>query len=361
MRVESIFDSVRPNIDIPWSIHGNIKQYAQTNDTTIEEAYIEVLRTGIDQLPIPDDSNEMLLSKEKDRFPFGPWEISCQGEQSHDINDVTTCFPHLYIPDQPVKTATPWREVSTEKLESMLAAFQANTSISEDWFTIHQLGGAWVGRGLTNFAHAISTAEDLFNQADFPLYKQGLAIYIASLPRENEYMFIRSNISKRKARISDFSVTFLLDGYPLSGREYYEIASRFGFSELINAKEHHLPSMQAYFANPLEVNVVEEITETRDSYDEPWVSGLIIENPFQVDAAWKSELEWQDIPDQDHQRRAENATETLSNYDQIYCKLQDHHPVSDECDYRLDSISATYLSTLIQRHSIWNITPTINW
>lgn len=352
---------MRPNVDIPWSIHGKIKQYAQTNDITIEEAYIEALNAGTGQLAISDDTDGLSLSREKDKWPFGPWQIPSQGEESFHINYVTTCFPNLYTPDLPVRINTRRQNISKDEVESMLASLQTNTRITDDWFTIHQLGGAWVGRGLTNFAHALSTSKELFNQSDFPLYKQGSAIYIGSLPRENEVLFLRANISRRKEQISNFSLTFLLDGYPVSGHEYYKIASRLGFSELFNAQEHHLPSLYTHFKEPPKVEVVEKVTDDNSDRDGPWVSGLIIENPFQWETGWKNKLEWKDIPDENHQKDAESATETLSNYDHLYCELLNHHPMSDDKEYQLNSVSATYLSTLLPYNSIWNISLSVDW
>jgi len=352
---------MRPNVDIPWSIHGQIKQYAQANEITIEEGYIEALKTGTDQLAIPDESARTTLSREDDWLPFGPWKITSQGDESPDINDVTTCLSHFYTPEQPVKISTRRRDISVGELESMLATLQARTRISDDWFTIHQLGGAWVGRGLTNFAHGISTVEDLFAQADFPLYKQGSAVYIANLPRESEYLFLRMNLSRRGGRISNFQLTFLLDGYPVGGREYYKIAQRLGFSELFNAKEHHLPTLRAGLEGPLEVEVVERITKGSDTQDDPSVSGLIIENPFQNGTNWATELSWDDIPDGFYQNEAEAHTDVLSNYDHLYCELNTHHRLNDDANYRMRALSATYLSGLLERNHIWNISASVDW
>jgi len=41
---------MRPNIDIQWSIHGRIKDYAEANDLDLSEAYTKVLEAGLDEL-----------------------------------------------------------------------------------------------------------------------------------------------------------------------------------------------------------------------------------------------------------------------------------------------------------------------
>jgi hypothetical protein len=39
---------MRPAIDISHGLHGRVKDYAEANDLSIDEAYIEVLETGLD-------------------------------------------------------------------------------------------------------------------------------------------------------------------------------------------------------------------------------------------------------------------------------------------------------------------------
>lgn len=39
---------MRPNIDIPWSTHGRIKDYKQAEGVTLTEAYDELLRRGLE-------------------------------------------------------------------------------------------------------------------------------------------------------------------------------------------------------------------------------------------------------------------------------------------------------------------------
>jgi len=38
---------MRPNIDIPWSIHGQVREYAVENKLSIAEAYVEILNKGL--------------------------------------------------------------------------------------------------------------------------------------------------------------------------------------------------------------------------------------------------------------------------------------------------------------------------
>jgi len=39
---------MRPNIDISWSIHGKVKDYADRENTSLDEAYEKLLTKGLE-------------------------------------------------------------------------------------------------------------------------------------------------------------------------------------------------------------------------------------------------------------------------------------------------------------------------
>lgn len=39
---------MRPSIDIPWSIHGKVREYAVKKNISIDEAYVKLLEKGIE-------------------------------------------------------------------------------------------------------------------------------------------------------------------------------------------------------------------------------------------------------------------------------------------------------------------------
>jgi hypothetical protein len=47
---------MRPNVDIPWSLHGQVKEWAKETDRTLTEAYIELVNTGLDKVEYPEES-----------------------------------------------------------------------------------------------------------------------------------------------------------------------------------------------------------------------------------------------------------------------------------------------------------------
>lgn len=45
---------MRPAIDIRWSIHGRIKEYAEENNLELSEAYEDVLEAGLEEIENPE-------------------------------------------------------------------------------------------------------------------------------------------------------------------------------------------------------------------------------------------------------------------------------------------------------------------
>lgn len=42
---------MRPNIDVPWSTHGRVKEYANDNDLSLDAAYRELIEQGLSSDP----------------------------------------------------------------------------------------------------------------------------------------------------------------------------------------------------------------------------------------------------------------------------------------------------------------------
>lgn len=351
---------MRPNVDIPWSIHGEIKHYAETQDITIEDAYIEALSEGIEELPIPKNPDQVSFSEDEEWLGFGPREVHSTGTESVDINNVTTCFSDFYLPNQGMKIATARQSLTPEKLVSHLASLDSTVSITDDWFTLHQIGGSWVGRGLSNLADTVEAASDLFSGADFDQYGHAVLTYIGELPRESEYIFLRGEISRQNGNISSFTLRFLTEGYPITGKNYRKIANSLGFTELFNAREFTFNRASLRLDDPLEVTVNSRVP--RDSrYDDPYVGGLFIENPFQKFDGLEDALDWKSPDDVPNRHQAEVALDHLAQYDELYTELPDHHPVSEEREYTMRGLSVTYLSPIFKRNSMWNIDLDVNW
>jgi len=46
---------MRPNIDISHTLNGRVKDYAEQQDVTLEEAYREVIEAGVEAVEHPDE------------------------------------------------------------------------------------------------------------------------------------------------------------------------------------------------------------------------------------------------------------------------------------------------------------------
>ena len=46
---------MRPNIDISHTLNGRMKDYAEQQDVTLEEAYREVIEAGLEAVEHPDE------------------------------------------------------------------------------------------------------------------------------------------------------------------------------------------------------------------------------------------------------------------------------------------------------------------
>jgi hypothetical protein len=250
--------------------------------------------------------------------------------------------------------------MSGEEFVACLADLESLRTISKDWFTLHQLGGSKVGRGITNLAQTLKAPDRLFEEVSFSLHNRGYGVYIANLTGSLDYLVIRFELPKHRDEITNVSLTFMLDGHPVSGQKYLEIVEAFGFTDLLNAKPTTLPSAEIRFQDPIETTSVEQIYKGQGG-QEPWVRGLMVANPFQAMPELAEQLSWNDEENPIHLKDAKASLEALQEYNKLYGELQQHHPGTAELEYRIKSISATYLTPLFNQQNIWSLSLEISW
>lgn len=352
---------MRPNVDIPWSIHGKIKEHAEQTDQTIEEAYIETLEQGVSDLP--EQRGEVSLPT-PDYNDFGPRLIRTQGTESQDINNSVTCHPFFHLGENPMEIRTRIDDMSAEDFFDRLARLYNVARLSTSWFTVHQLGGALVGRGPANLATAIREAHGTFADEEIPTYKNGHLIYIVNLAYEDEYLLIRAElprVSGDKQVLSNVELRFITEGVPVTGAPYQRFARAFGFNELFNATGFTLPHTGFNAPDGSTPAVIEKITPEEENYDDPSVTGLIVENPLQDNDNLLSYLEDELSGPERITKEATQHLEVLANYDELYCDLTHNHGLSDDIEYEFKGLSATYIKQLFNRNSTWNLTVSIDW
>jgi len=358
---------MRPNVDIPWSIHGQIKEHAERTDKTIEEAYIETLEHGVSELP--DHRKEMRLPS-PDYNDFGPRLIRTQGEESHHINNSLTFQPLFHLTEDARVFRTTSSNMTADDFIGRLANLNNVGRLDREWFTVHQLGGALVGRGAANFASALREAPGRFASEDIPLYKNGHFIYFAHLAYEGEYLLIRGEIprlEKENTFLSNVELRFITDGVPVTGSLYQRLARAMGFNELHNASPLSLAQTGYRVEEPTEPAVVDRITTDEEGYDDPSVTGLIVENPLQGNDGLLDYLK-QEVDDGEQQGDASKSVsdaktniDVLANYDEVYCGLTHNHGAEKDREYDVKGLSATYIQSLFNRNSTWNLTIDVEW
>ena len=353
---------MRPNVDIPWSIHGQIKEHAEQTNQTIEEAYIETLKQGVSDLP--NQRTDVSLPT-PDYNDFGPRLIRTQGSESPDINDSVTCHPFFRFGEDPMQFRTRTDDMLVDDFVNRLARLQNVGRLGTSWFTVHQLGGALVGRGPANLATAVRQAGTTFHEEEIPTYKNGHLIYVVSLAYEGEYLLIRAELPRNRSgdeqALSNVELRFITEGVPVTGALYQRLARAFGFNELFNATEFKLPRTGLSAPEGSTPTVTEQITTEEERYDDPTVIGLMIENPLQDNDDLISPLKNELSGPERWTKEATHHIDVLANYDELYCDLTQNHGLSDDHEYELRGLSATYIKPLFNRNSTWNITVDVDW
>jgi len=351
---------MRPNVDIPWSIHGTIKEHAESTDQTIQEAYIETLEMGVRELPerakvdLPDQSFR----------GFGPKLIRTQGSESQEINHSVTSHPFFHLGENSMQFGTRRDNMGVDEFVDRLARLHDVGRVDSSWFTVHQLGAALVGRGPANFSEAIREAPKTFSDEDVPTYKNGHLLYIASLPYESEYLCIRAEmprLSTDKQVLSNVELQFISEGVPVTGDLYRRFAQAFGFNEIFNATDLTLPTTGLNAPEGSTLTVTERVTARDENHEDDSVTGLFVENPLKNNPELLSHLEDQLHGPESETSEAAAHLDVLANYDELYCELTSVHGADDDPDYMFKGLSATYIKPLFHRNSTWNISLDVNW
>ncbi|ELY46656.1 hypothetical protein [Natronorubrum sulfidifaciens] len=352
---------MRPNVDIPWSVHGQIKEYAQSEEKTIEEAYIETLKEGLGVMPTPVQSENQFIEPSMGSYSLGPRVFPVSSEEARDINDICTFMHQPSIPYQSVSFKTYSPRVTVNRIVEGLSRVSSILDRGhDDWFTFHQLGGSWVGTDMENFVHCLQTLEGRLEEATFDTYKTGFGVYLLEF-RENEYLALHLEIDAYSGEVESFTLGFLTNGHPVDGRLYRKLAAQFGLSELQHGRDKEIETFTITPEEEIPVNVVETTVKEGRSNDEPWVTGLIIENPIQShDGVREAVLS---RADDKFRNRPEyrNPYAQLASYDHAYVRLKSHHPQSEDREYYINTIGAQNFTPVFDRQDIWNISISADW
>jgi len=238
--------------------------------------------------------------------------------------------------------------VTRGEVANILAALQRyfNANLSQGQFTIAQSNGAWFGTGAGNFLKALAQDERYETvPIDYDLsrhHSEG-AIFIADLNhKQNGQVILRARDGLRSEMVEQFSVSFLTEGIPIDNREMNAFLDE---TELSLYNGESIPMQTASLhATPEEIPLT--IVDRVPSWiEEGWVGGIVCENPFHDDPKLLQD-----------QISSENWDyfEPLITYEHVYCRLSDHHPMSEQRDYYLRQ---SHLQSLTQ---VQGTTPHLN-
>jgi len=238
-------------------------------------------------------------------------------------------FHSMMAPYQPHGFEGVSKFVSREEVTEILAALQTHfdVNLSRGKFTISQRNGAWFGVGAGNFLAALDQ-EDRYETIpqDFELdthHSEG-TIFISDLNHKREgQVIVRARDGIRSDVTEEFSVNFLTSGIPIDNRQLTAFLDETSF-RLYNGQS--IP-MQSETLHPTGDEIpLTPIDRLESRHEQGWVGGLVCENPFYDDP---SLLENQITTDN------WKYFEPVTKYEQIYCRLSDHHPMTESREYHL--------------------------
>lgn len=335
---------MRPNIDIPWSIHGRIKDYAQTHNVTMEQAYRDILETGISHSPIPEELDTELTEVADHEDSFGPIQITHNGHISTGLTFSPTnlSFYHGAKYFESIGSSV----FELEELDSVLTGLEQTLSDSRniDWFTVHQSGGAWYGQGIENFLHVLQNSYERWDTTDFTIYSSEPAFYVREL-WDDEYLILEINQETHSDddRV-ELRVSFVTNGTPVNDSFYTDIGSQFNLTRFSPAKPLKHRRKNKNFDDPISVQTVDEIL-IENRFGDSILCGVVVDNPFKEQPKLLEEI-WEDVP--------RGIEKTIGAYDRIWCRVTEGGR-SESNEYGLVTASVTNLGEGATREGLYNL------
>ena len=325
---------MRPSVDVPWALHGQIKDHANTNDLDIEEAYIDLLQDGLESTresePKPD-----LSSASKTDVTFIERSTATHGE---------VCTFHQYGLGGSLVFRSEKTMISHDRLEQILAEVQQFASIKPNGgsFTVQQRNGMWIGEGLSTFYDTLRNQQERYKALpdDFELqtHHSEAALFVSTAPsgaatatRGPSALTITAQPAIAQDSIRQFRIAFTTSGVPIDPQEFDAFGDRIAMD--LSYGQHRDPSRIEIPRNSgvrLEIEPVKRITEF--SRGKEWVTGLIVENPFYQDTERFVEFLDQGIETGEIDDPSRLAS-FVAHDKLLQFHLLDHHPPAETYQY----------------------------
>lgn len=224
--------------------------------------------------------------------------------------------------------------VEIPDIKNILKSLQdhLNAQIEDGTFCIAQRNGAWFGYGGGNFIEALNREKRYETiPEDYHLdehHSEGIIFFT----RISEgYVIIRSRNGRGQDYIDEFNVSFLTEGIPLDNRDIIEFLENTGLS-LQNGQSIDVRHSTFHpTGDPIQLETVERL---ESKHDEDWIGKIICKNPFKKDP---------DLLDSINEDIDTDYLDSFTTYQNVLCRLSDHHPSGEEREYYLRRANFQYL------------------
>lgn len=348
---------MRPNIDLPDGLHGQIKEYRKQHHsiTTLDEAYEQLLSVGLEQSDTYTPATSRQLS------PDDGFCVAIPKPTSRLNSSVIPWFLHL--PADPVVARTPTRELDDDGLRQLLTQLDTLTGQRRHQVTAtcSQVDGEWYLGGVGTIAHELCRVGERWNtHSDWECHRREEVTIHANAQPDGIDLFITGELGPAHQHRTDTDVVFrnvqltvVTDGYPVTGEQVATAASRLGFETPVSASPVSVettmeadPMVGTEYIEIDQASITDYVTYSEaggvsgfsddevgdaDVVTPEWVSRLVVENPFHRELL-------EEVFRQDSIAQA--ALPEVLARDRIGVNLLDHHPKGDE------SVSGYYISRL---------------
>lgn len=285
---------MRPNVDIPDSLHGEVKEYTKQENTleSLDQAYIEILERGLQQVPIHTRDSTPELQPDSVSF------TEATAKPGYGLNS-SLLFSSVLNQQSAVKSTT--RQVATltgDDMRQLLSGLQdlsQNHTYPPVIATFSQVGGEWYVGGAKEILQQFMDAKRRWeSQPDWEKHHRE-NVTIVSRINDNVTLFIGGQTASEGGlppvdpALKNPWLSVITDGYPVTGGEIKNYATQIGFpvpttAESITMSDTVVTEPYNDNHSPVSVGldeVVSPITYMSGvGNEEPWVCGATIKNPF---------------------------------------------------------------------------------
>jgi len=218
-------------------------------------------------------------------------------------------------------------------------------------FTISQRNAAWFGRGAGDFLRALDY-EDRYTSVpnSFSIDKHHSEGTIFITKSQYGIIIIRSRrgINLDQEYLDEFSISFCTEGVPVDNRVMNAFLDGFDY-EIGHARSVDVDPEQFRFGHrDIEVEPIELLESRFGNNNAGWA---ICQTPFYENPELL--LDGKESP--------HTSLETLTTYEEIPCRIKDHHPITERHEYKLLRASVTPLTPIQGSVPHANAMVWINW